>query len=145
MRLWSGFFLANGIRGGRVSGTATPTTIAFSVVSQWFTERKGAATGCVTLGAPLGGIFFSLVLQSLFERFSWKTAALILTGIMAALLVLGVMLVETNTTRQETAGEENPEPPAKISHVLKSPKFWLISYALFGEPSQPANLNLSED
>ncbi|KAG7292200.1 hypothetical protein NEMBOFW57_002235 [Staphylotrichum longicolle] len=93
-------------------------------------KRKGLRRDA-SRWAPLGGIFFSLVLQSLFDRFSWRTAALILTGIMAALLVLGVMLVETNTTRQETAGEENPEPPARVSDVLKSSKFWLISYALF--------------
>ena len=140
MRLGEVGFWLTALRGG--GAIATPTTIAFSVVSQWFTARKGIATGCVTLGAPLGGIFFSLVLQSLFAQFSWKVAALILTGMMTALLVLGILLVETNTTTpQETASEESSEPPAEISHMLKSPKFWLISYALFGEPisiSQPA-------
>src|SRR5438105_11396676 len=41
---------------------ATPTTIAFSIVNQWFSSKEGIATGCVTLGAAVGGIFFSLTL-----------------------------------------------------------------------------------
>jgi MFS family permease len=126
--------------------TATPTTIAFSVVSQWFDASKGLATGCVTLGAPLGGIFFSLVLQTLFRRFSWRTAGLVLTGIMAFFLLLGNLLIETNMLieQEKTAsegGEEGDdergdtlERPATISQMLRSPKFWLISYALFGKP-----------
>ena len=111
-------------------------------MSQWFSARKGIATGCVTLGAPLGGIFFSLVLQSLFSRFSWNTTALILTGMMAAMLVLANLLVETNNVtvppQQLANGEEEAdlEPRAQLSHMLTSPKFWLVSYALFGKPSR---------
>jgi MFS family permease len=120
---------------------AAPTTVAFSVVSQWFDARKGIATGCVTLGAPLGGIFFSLVLQTLFGRYPWRTAALVLVGIMAGLLVVGNLLVETNVllppAERQTASEDDPsERPAEatISNMLRSPKFWLVSYALFGKP-----------
>ncbi|KAK3900434.1 hypothetical protein C8A05DRAFT_35936 [Staphylotrichum tortipilum] len=114
---------------------ASPTTIAFSVVGQWFTSWKGLATGCVTLGAPLGGIFFSLVLQTLFANLPWRTAALVLTAIMAALMAVGCVLVENKVPREERedGGDEDEaaEPPAKVSHVLTSPKFWLISYAIF--------------
>ncbi|AEO65355.1 uncharacterized protein THITE_2112263 [Thermothielavioides terrestris NRRL 8126] len=104
-----------------------PTTIAFSVVGQWFEARKGIATGCVTLGAPLGGIFFSLLLQVLFDRFPWKTAALVLAATMACLLSLGSLLVETNLPVQPA--NEDSEPA--LSSVLRSPKFWLVSYAVF--------------
>lgn len=124
---------------------AVPTTIALSVVGQWFDRKKGLATGCVTLGAPLGGIFFSLVLQILFDRYPWKTAALVLAAIMAVFLLLGFLLVETNPPAPAAAHEvdkddsdSNPEPlRLEISHMLRSPKFWLLSYALFGEYSLP--------
>lgn len=97
------------------------------------------------MGAPLGGIFFSLILQTLFANFPWRTAALVLTAIMAALMAVGCVLVETKVpTRQQQEQEDDEraadgedeedavEPPAKVSHVLTSPKFWLISYAIFG-------------
>jgi hypothetical protein len=136
----SGFFLA------------APTTIAFSVVSQWFDARKGTATGCVTLGAPLGGIFFSLVLQTLFGRYPWRTAALVLVGIMAGLLVVGNLLVETNVllpppAGRQTASEDDPSErrpaEATISNMLRSAKFWLVSYALFGKPCRSTKLAVS--
>ena len=64
---------------------------ALSVVGQWFDRKKDLATGCVTLGAPLGGIFFSLVLQILFDSYPWKMAALVLAAIMAVFLLLGFL------------------------------------------------------
>lgn len=116
---------------------AIPTTIAFGVVSQWFDARRGLATGCVTLGAPLGGIFFSLVLQRLFGRYSWKTAGLILAGIMTTLLIVGNLLVETNLPPRKKAasdrGDGSEGRAAEVSRMLKSPKFWFVSYALFGK------------
>ncbi|KAK4240654.1 hypothetical protein C8A03DRAFT_41864 [Achaetomium macrosporum] len=109
--------------------SAVPTTIAFSVVSQWFGARKGLAIGCVTLGAALGGIFFSLVLEAFFDRFPWQTAALVLTATMAALLLLGNVLVETNVPRR--AASEDSEGRG-VYHVLTCSEFWLVSYTLFG-------------
>lgn len=114
---------------------AISTTIAFSVVGQWFQERKGLATGCVTLGAPLGGIFFSLVLQALFDVFPWRTVALVLAGVMAAFLLLGNLAVETNVAQQTgESGDADASSTTKVpSMLLRCPKFWLISYAVFGE------------
>ncbi|KAK4103188.1 MFS general substrate transporter [Parathielavia hyrcaniae] len=131
---------------------AGSSAVAFIVVSQWFTVRKGLATGCVSLGAPLGGIFFPLVLKALFDNYPWRTAALALTAILTGSLVLGNLLVETNVqavapcqqrTSEEAASADPPSPtmhttpaparlpPAQISHMLRSPKFWLVSYAIF--------------
>lgn len=67
-----------------------PTTIAFAVAGQWFDKQKGIAMGCVTLGAPLGGIFFTLVLQTLFDKYPWQTAALVLVAVLATFLLLGI-------------------------------------------------------
>ena len=85
------------------------------------------------------------MLQTLFANFPWRTAALVLTAIMAAFMAIGCVLVETKVPKRqqqqqqedERADDEEgeaAEPPAKVSHVLTSPKFWLISYAIFGIP-----------
>ncbi|KAK0730702.1 major facilitator superfamily domain-containing protein [Lasiosphaeris hirsuta] len=107
---------------------AIPTTIAFAVVSQWFSLREGIATGFVTLGAAVGGIFFSLILQVLFDHFAWKTSALALSGVVSGFMLVGNMLVETNVSRQ---GASEKWDFAELWSLSKSLKFWLISYAFF--------------
>ncbi|GAB1311311.1 Major facilitator superfamily domain-containing protein [Madurella fahalii] len=109
---------------------AIPSTIAFSVVSQWFRDRAGIATGVVTLGAALGGIFFSLVLQALFANLEWKAASLVLTAMLASFLLAGNVLVETNTVHHTAHEGGRPEGP-RLSGMLRSPKFWLVGYAIF--------------
>ncbi|KAH6636625.1 hypothetical protein F5144DRAFT_187669 [Chaetomium tenue] len=49
------------------------STMALGVVGWWFDRERDLANGCVTLGAPLGGIFLLLVLQILFDKYPWKT------------------------------------------------------------------------
>lgn len=50
---------------------------------------------------------------------------------MSFLLLMGNLFVETNMPTQ-AAGED--VKPAQIPQMLKSPKFWLVTYALFGKP-----------
>lgn len=126
-----------------MSGVATITTVAFAVVSHWFKEKAGLATGCVTVSAALGGMFFSLVLQSLFDRLQWRDAALILTLILAVFVTLGNLLVEINLPPQsKTQGEQRTAGETEISRkacgtwqsilgIIQNPKFWLITYAIF--------------
>ncbi|KAK3695032.1 major facilitator superfamily domain-containing protein [Podospora appendiculata] len=119
---------------------AGPTTVAFSVVSQWFDVREGLAVGCVTVGAAAGGIFFSLVLQALFDHLAWQPAILALSGIILTFMTLANLLVETNRA---------PSPPQRasadataaaayqdwnldvVTAMLRSAKFWLVCYAIF--------------
>ncbi|KAK1757689.1 putative transporter [Echria macrotheca] len=107
---------------------ATPTTIAFSIVNQWFRSKEGIATGCVTLGAAVGGIFFSLTLQALFDVFSWRDAVLVVSGIIALLLLLGNFLVETNLPRGPTMAVPDLR---KVQQLFRCSRFWLASYAVF--------------
>lgn len=116
---------------------AAPTTIAFSIVNQWFRDLEGIATGCVTVGAALGGIFFSLVLQALFARFIWRNAMLVLAGIMAALMLFGSLLVETNVKKGPATIKGSGLNTDGLKRLSRSVKFWLAAYAVFGE-SLPA-------
>lgn len=113
-----------------------PTVVAFSIVNQWFNRTEGFATGCVTLGAAVGGIFFSLVLQALFARFSWRDAMLALSGILAVLMLLGNLLVKTNLKQAPRKFTEGVGflvgIKSKVAELSRSPKFWLTSYAVFG-------------
>ncbi|KAK4173051.1 putative transporter [Triangularia setosa] len=123
--------------------SATITTVAFAVLSHWFKKKAGLATGCVTVSAALGGIFFSVALQGLFGRLQWRDAALILTLVLAVFVTLGNLLVETNLPpRHTTQGEERAAGETESSRtacgtwqsileIVKTPKFWLVTYAVF--------------
>ncbi|KAK0751592.1 major facilitator superfamily domain-containing protein [Schizothecium vesticola] len=108
---------------------AVPTTLAFAIVSQWFKAHKGLAVGCVTMGAAVGGIFFSLILKVLFERFEWGTAVPILTGMQAGFFLLGNLLVETNLSRRPL--QDSGWDLVEARRMSRSPKFWLVSYLVF--------------
>ena len=120
---------------------AAPTTIAFVVVSQWFRVNGALATGFVTLGAAVGGIMFSAVLQALFESLEWKWAVLALSGIILGFMALGNALVETYPVDADAdgplhdRGDEMKWEGVVVSSMLRSTRFWLVSYAVFGEPS----------
>ncbi|KAK1829870.1 putative transporter [Podospora conica] len=114
---------------------AVPTTLAFAIVSQWFKAHEGLAVGCVTMGAAVGGIFFSLILQVLFERFEWKAAVLILTGVQAGFFLFGNLLVETNLSRCPPLRGDDGWDLVEVRRMSRSPRFWLVSYLVFGESS----------
>ncbi|KAK0612992.1 major facilitator superfamily domain-containing protein [Bombardia bombarda] len=127
-----------------VAGVAAApvTTVAFATTSQWFRRWQNIATGCVTVGTAIGGIFFSLVLKALFEKLVWKYAILALAGIIAGCLVLGNALVESNLPARRTATHNDAAAAANwwrthatgIKRMLWSYKFWLVSYAIFALP-----------
>lgn len=77
----------------------------------------------------MGGIFFSLVLKILFERFEWTPAVLILTGIQAGFFLFGNLLVETNLSRRPLQGDGWDLVEAR--RMSRLPKFWLVSYLVF--------------
>ncbi|KAI1342633.1 major facilitator superfamily domain-containing protein [Xylariaceae sp. FL0016] len=124
-----------------------PDVVAFGVVDQWFKKSHPFAVGFVTIGAPVGGIFFSLVLNTLFERYSWKLAMAILTSILASFLLLGALLVEPKKLpgcRHEEAqfaheGSHTSRASTSIASrldisqwtFLRSRKFYLFSYTVF--------------
>ncbi|KAK4218773.1 putative transporter [Rhypophila decipiens] len=120
---------------------APPATVAFAVVSQWFKVKEGIATGCVTLGAAVGGILFSMVLQILFDKLPWKWAIIALSGIILGFMTLGNVLVETNMSlhggRRDHSPpssnheEEKPNEELIISVMLKSMRFWFVSISIF--------------
>jgi MFS family permease len=141
---------------------APPTTVAFCVVSQWFSKREGIATGCVTLGAAVGGIGFSLLLQVLFDRLQWRDGMLVLAGVLAVLMAAGSALVEVNLVdgdgdvveregewggKKEGGGKQCKKLDGGggsgsgsgkgcwevLGGLVRDVKFWLVTYAVFGE------------
>lgn len=110
---------------------AVPTTVAFSIVSHWFSARRGLAMGVVTVGAAAGGIFFSMVLKALFGSFSWKVSILALFAILTGLMVAGNVLVHINPDKEEHASSEKDF--REWLNCFRSVRFWLLCYCIFGK------------
>lgn len=110
--------------------TAIPTTVAFSVVNHWFSARRALATGIVTVGSALGGVFFSLVLQALFKQFDWTTSIALLSTVLCAFMAVGNGFVRTNT------GSAPSHAGSLDLSCLRSGKFWLLTSAMFGQDDQ---------
>ncbi len=69
------------------------THVAFAtVISRWFDRRRGMALGIALTGTGLGGVFWSLVVQALFDRYGWRDAYLYLAA-MIGLVTLPIMLL----------------------------------------------------
>lgn len=81
--------------------------------------------GVVTVGAAVGGICFSLVLQQLFDSYDWHKSMIILTSILAVLLVVGNIFVGDSPSRGLEASRGRWRD-------LADRKFFLFMYCVFG-------------
>ena len=113
--------------------------VAFGVVDHWFREHHAFAIGFVTLGAPVGGIFFSVVLQVLFDKLDWKDAMVALSCILVGFLLIGNMLVEAKETKNSDASLRRSLWSGCSSGwtFLRSRKFFLFTYSVFGMHHKP--------
>ncbi|MDE2372403.1 MAG: MFS transporter [Burkholderiales bacterium] len=67
--------------------------VAFTaLISKWFDRRRGLALGIALAGFGLGGVFWSLVTQALFDRYGWRDAFLVL-GAIVGFVTLPIMLL----------------------------------------------------
>lgn len=85
--------------------------------------------GIVSVGAAVGGIFFSVVLQALFRSYNWKVSILVLLAILSGLIVAGNMLVDTDADKEG----RRPEDIREWLNCVKSARFWLLCYCVFGK------------
>lgn len=77
----------------------------------------------VTAGAPIGGIFFSLLLRKLFATFDWQRSMYIVSSTIGFFLGLGMLMVRSK-----------PQPRTQLSWSFghfKSLSFVLFTFAVF--------------
>lgn len=54
--------------------------------------------GIATMGSGIGGVFFSAILQPLFERLKWKDCMLILSFIICGFVTVGILCVSSRVS-----------------------------------------------
>lgn len=81
-----GLYLAFGIL--VVCGSMATTYIAHAMfLANWFSRRRGLATGIAFSGAGVGGMVMFPVMQWLIDDYGWRTACLAMAGFVVLLIV----------------------------------------------------------
>lgn len=119
------FILVFGVLAGL--GTSLLATVAIGTIGHWFNIRRGFATGMASCAGSLGGIFFPLMLSSLFTSagFAWATRAL--GFIFVFVLAIANVLVRARLPRK-SLNKSNLLPHPSI---FKDRIFLILAIALF--------------
>ncbi|QQS32559.1 MAG: MFS transporter [Acidobacteriota bacterium] len=99
------------------------------LVSRWFSARRGLALGILLTGTSLGGAVVPLLAQPLIAEYGWRTALVILSLLVwAVLLPLVVFLVrETAPVGKEATEAAEEVSGATLGQALRTPLFWAIA------------------
>jgi MFS family permease len=154
--LWQAFLIFSLLAAFRVGFVTIPV---MTMVSNWFSDKKGKALGLTTAGQGLGGFILSplsiYLISSLGWRMAWAAVGLLTWVIMipASLLVakqkpatMG-LLVDGKAPEavkiSSIAGEDKGVPLKSnhwtLSNILRMPNFWFVAILqtlyLFGHAS----------
>ena len=110
------FLLCLGLLGGPAA--AALTTTALAVVSHWFKDKRGFASGIAMVGNSFGGVVIPLVLRATLPKYGYRWSVRILGFVFVACLIMANILVRPRLA---------PSPDAKNAKIF--------SLELFGQPS----------
>lgn len=112
------------------------SALAYSrAVAGWFDRRRGLALGLVMSGGALGGMLHPPAAQALIRLFGWRTAYLVLGGVIlaAGVPIVGLFVRECAATRAGTgAALLEPVAGATVAEALRSRVFWILVIVVFG-------------
>lgn len=92
-----------------------------SLAVKWFQRRRGLASGLVVTGIPAGGLLMPHLITALFAAYGWRTAHLILGGLMVALIAMPVWFIVRSTPREAGVEPElDVQPHASATSVVTS-------------------------
>ena len=107
------------------------------LVSGWFEKGRGTALGIALTGTSLGGSIVSLMAAPLIANYGWRTAMLILSGLVWIVLVpVLIMFVRENGAPNAEAAEnvkKGAEGTASdgltLGQAVRTPLFWAFGAA----------------
>lgn len=152
-------YLAHAVLG--VSLGFVGVLVCVVLVANWFDKARGRAMGIVLTGTSIGGVIIPQLSTPLIRAYGWRTAMLLVSMIVWAVLLPAVLLLITDrpdNTGAAADGSGSSETPKDGKHLLtegitlaaalRTPVFWVLSltaalifYAIF-VVSQQLNLYL---
>lgn len=151
------FLLLFGVIGG-ISQVGQSMAVMGAVLPRWFIHKRGSAMATATMGPPFGSFFTPLVVGAFIGTLGWRTAwiaaglLIMLLGTIPAIFFhrqpedVGLRPDGVLETRNFTSGPRGPDPTrgATVGEALRSPTFWLLSFAVsianLATSSLPASL-----
>lgn len=97
-------------------GMSTHDVVTLSSVARWFDKRRGMMTGVVKTGTAIGQVVVPPVAALIMAGFGWRTAAVLLGGLAAVLLLIAAFLMRGPAGRSDVTlktGEVTPTAGAK--------------------------------
>lgn len=140
------FTLLWGVCVGAGTGV-TAMVLAVVVTNRWFDERRGVVLGALSAANATGQLLFLPTLARFIESSGWRSAALIVSGIAATVLIVVLVFLRDKPedvglkpfgwrpVLDESRSAKPPITPiAGLRLALRSPAFWVLggSFAMCG-------------
>ncbi|KAI9039882.1 putative MFS monocarboxylate transporter [Aspergillus affinis] len=117
------FMLCLGVLCGISS--AVITTVSIAVLSHWFNRRRALASGICMGGSSAGGAIIPLMLRTLFDKYGWAWAILIVAFMALGCYIVGILLIRGRLP----AGQKS-----RVTidlRAFKSPRLCFLAIAVF--------------
>ncbi len=112
-------------------GPGTSAVPHASLISRWFTSRRGLALGVMMCGTGTGGILWPIIGQGLIDRAGWR-ASYALLGATALLIAVPVMLLFLKEPSQpEVSSIQNKTSGLGRREAIRSEIFWILMIVFF--------------
>ncbi len=116
-------------------GPGTSVVPHASLISRWFTERRGLALGVAMCSTALGGVIWPSATQWLLDQYGWRKTYMISGGavLLVAIPALLLFLKEPATSATESQRRENGAQAEGLTRgeALKGSLLWLLIFAFF--------------
>jgi MFS family permease len=116
-------------------GPGTSAVPHASLISRWFTKRRGLALGLAMCGTAIGGVIWPWATQTLMDRFGWRNAYAI-SGGAVLLIAFPLMLLFLKDPSTPGQSSKHGEPDERLDgltrgQALRSGLLWLMLFAFF--------------
>ncbi|KAJ5899464.1 hypothetical protein N7495_004208 [Penicillium taxi] len=122
------FMLYLGVLG--VVSSATITIVSISVLSHWFYQHRGLASGICMAGLSAGGTIIPLVLRTLYESYGWLWSIRII-----AFMALGSYTVGAYMVKARLPTDSNSMVAIDL-RALTSPRLCFLAAAVWRLPER---------
>ncbi len=102
---------------------------ASTLVSRWFTEKRGLALGIVSVASSTGGVVVVPLIAQLIEAFGWRQAMAAFALVASAIVLLMALVVMpggSDRPAEQTAASVGEQP----GNLFLIRDFWLIAGAV---------------
>ncbi|MBS1808939.1 MAG: MFS transporter [Acidobacteria bacterium] len=115
-------------------GPGTSAVPHASLITRWFTKRRGLALGFAMCGTVLGGVIWPSATQKLLDQFNWRMTYAVL-GAAVLFVAVPLLLAFLKEPPAQTISMENSAAPAleglSRKDAIRSGVLWLMIVAFF--------------